>query len=370
MQPLTGGPRGGLTEDQVRGVLQADDVDISAGAEVVHPSGDVVDVSEDVQSLTVESGSFRTVHRTCQVRLGRPLDWPAVRLAPHVTVSDGDTDVKVELGRYLLETPQQEAGRSPPQFEVDGYGLLQALNYPLLADVEVSADTPYLSAARETVHGVLPGAQVSFAEEASAPSTATPRLWTTDRTNKTVTVVNDLLAAVNYRGLWADWRGVFRSGPYQPPSQRPAEWTYDTADANTTVLAARLSKDTFHVPNWWTFRLDDPSTDQAVLYVRENRSDGPTSFEGRGNRWVPDVRPLDVADRATLEAVGDRIVDETKRLQRQVEVSVQPNPLHWHFDVVNFVDDDLGVSGRWQVTDWSLDVDDSARMRLTLRSMS
>jgi len=56
------------------------------------------------------------------------------------------------------------------------------------------------------------------------------------------------------------------------------------------------------------------------------------------------------------------------RIVNYVSVAVSPNPIHDHFDVVDFVDAALGVNGRYLVTEWSLPLDGSD-MTLELRGV-
>jgi hypothetical protein len=49
-------------------------------------------------------------------------------------------------------------------------------------------------------------------------------------------------------------------------------------------------------------------------------------------------------------------------------MSVSPNPIHGHFDVVNLRDDAIPVNGRFVVTDWSLPLS-GEDMSLSLRAV-
>ena len=74
------------------------------------------------------------------------------------------------------------------------------------------------------------------------------------------------------------------------------------------------------------------------------------------------------ATQAPLESAAQESLDTEKRVADYLTLSVSPNPVHSHFDVVSVVDAQIPVNGRFLVTDWSLPLDGSD-MQLSLRGV-
>ncbi len=92
------------------------------------------------------------------------------------------------------------------------------------------------------------------------------------------------------------------------------------------------------------------------LYVVENVADGVTSQQARG-RVITRVEQLQATSQATLISQGGRMVESDQRINRYVEFTSGPNPLHWHFDVYRVADSDLGIDRRFLAQSWSLPLD-------------
>lgn len=374
MQILTAIPRDGLTADQVRSVLAASHVTVDVGADLLDAAGVFIeDISTDVElGGHVEHGSFRTVHRTCKVRMTRELDWGAVRLRLKMTVTAGGVTVPAYIGVFLLETPTTASGWSPRTWEVEGYDLLGGLAVQVGETYRVAAGSTVTDAVTQAVVDSGLSATVTLADSGTAPTLPTDMVWSVRDDVTWLRVVNDLLAAGGYRAVWADAGGRLRSEPYQPPSERPSEWTYDTSTDDTVVAPElEVTSDLWAAPNRWVFYVDDPQQGNPVegvtQYTVVNQAAGPTSVDRRG-RMITRKVPLSAADYASLVSQGDRIAEGDRRVSTEVEFSVGPNPLHGHFDVVTLIDAEAALSGRWQVSSWRLPLD-GGDMTLTARQI-
>lgn len=205
--------------------------------------------------------------------------------------------------------------------------------------------TTYLDAVRAALtFAVGAEAQVRLDGTEHVAVLPAPMVWAlTDSSPATwLQVVNDLLASINYRDLWVDENGTYRSEPFLSPSVQPVEWTFDTADEDTNIVGEdrQIVEDVWGVPNWWRFvrrGMTSTPVEGEGIYTVTNLNRGPASRESLG-RVVRRVAFLDAADQAALVAQGDRAVLEQTSVTRTITLKVDPLPIVGHLDVVQLLD--------------------------------
>ncbi len=372
--------RDGLTAAQVTDLLVGDDTRYDAGCDVVDLAGNVL---FDATEWLEPAGSWVTweartgIHRRCQLRFTRDLDWGAVLAAPYLTLTDGTNTARFDVGQFFCHQPSRDVdGSGEDTRTVQGLDRLEALNTPIGYSyvVESGSDTSV-----EAVLAILaeadPSHRVLVADADAASMLAEPRVWELDARHTWLHVANALLKADGYQALWTDHRGRYRISRYQPPIDRATEWDYDTADARTILHPRRREEQSWwEVPNRWIFVRDRTSagvtsgTDGSDgRLVVDNTDDGPTSQTQRGLVRTAIVR-VDATDAAALAAqAADRVAADQQLIRRR-QLNVEPNPLHDHLDVVQLVDDEL-VTGKALVTGWTLPLE-NAPMNLTVEMVT
>lgn len=359
------------TED----LLSATSLSIAVGLELLDINDVVLaDISSDLETGVVARNMNAAIHGTARFKLARTIEWHNQRLRPYMTISDllSGVSERFDLGIYLPETPSRTTGRTPMTFDVEAYDKLVILDHPHGVAFTATAGDDVLTVIETILDGLdLPHA---FDQSSSAviPST---RSWPLSSQNTTLTIINDLLASVGYRGLYVDRQGVFRSEPYRPPAERAPVWHYD-ATSTKAIIGAEISEeiDLFAVPNWWVFVRDDPAQDAPSegdgIYTVLNSTDGPTSISARG-RVIRKVEYVDAADQASLVALGDQIVQRDRQPFAHLEFVAVPNPLHWHADSVTVTSSDLGLVGAtFGEQSWSLPLDGGDMAHKVRRSVS
>lgn len=373
MQQLTAAPRDGLTADQVVAILSAPALQVGAGLHQLNAGLEqVADLTDDLQAGSVERQMYATVHGTCKLQLARALSWGVDLVRPYMDLSDGTTTARFYLGVFALTTPSTAAGVAPVVYDVTGYDRLYLLNREVGDSWEAPAGAGVLAEARRAIAAAgLVGVQLDTTAEATVLPTAMswPLVPATGGTGGSgpatwLRVVNDLLASVNYTGLWTDELGIFRSGPYVAPINRQPEWTFDSADPRTILGARReRTRDVWATPNRWVIVQQNrdaaagpPSgTDGSNgLYVVNDVTTPLTGQTARGQVWPRQVA-VDAADAASLVAVGDRIVAADKRVTATRTSTTGPFPPAGHFDVFQLNDAELG-NARVLASRWALDL--------------
>lgn len=364
MQPLTAVPRDELTAEQVVTLIQdAPGIIIGRGCELVDMNLALIeDISPDFAGGSVSRQSYATLHGTANLEISRDLDWGTAIVRPYMTMSDGATSARFNLGAYFTSVPRHDVGESVPTYAVEGYDILLALDDPVGEAYAVDAGTPVIIAVEDIM------AQQGYTQhviDRSAAALVLPSamVWPFDEKTTWLTIVNDLLATIGYAGVWSDWDGRLRCQPYQSPSQRRPEWQY-SADPYTSMLTPHRSieRDFFKAPNRWVFYRQNntdgaPPTEGNGLYTYVNEREGDTSVEARGGRVITRPVGVDAADHASLVATATRIIDNDLRIKTSIPAGTAPNPLHWHFDRLELADPALGPIADVLDTAWTLPLD-------------
>ena len=366
MQPALEPPRDELTEAEVASAIEADKVEVTPGLELLDTDDNLVeDISGDLLTGAVSRQNYADIHGTCRLSISRQLEWGRQRLRPYMIVEGDGVSARFNLGVFLPSTPTRTVGESPETYEVEGYDKLSILQTPIGRGWRISDGTSYLTAVRDLIDDA--GETKVKLDPTSTATLPYDRAFPLDENTTYLSAINELLAAVNYRGLWVDWDGYFRSEPYIAPASRAPEWTYDSDDERTIVGEFRSEEtDLFDVPNVWVFYITTALPGGALpvegngIYTVTNQSDGPASIDGRGGQAKRRVMGLDVPNHAALVARGDAIVAQDKQPTSKITLTTGPMPLVWHFDVALLRDEALPPSPRKLLSQgWTLPLDGS-----------
>lgn len=360
MQPPTDGPRAALTQAQVVTLIEnSPALLVNGGLELVDLAmNPVLDISDDLVDGTVTRESFNTLHGTASLELARDLDWANAIVRPYVTLTDGTTSARFNLGGYLANVPRTRYGKTPNTQTVQGVDILHWLNTTVGEAYVVVTGTSYLAAV-ETIligRGIL---AYTIDQTKTAVTLPSNRVWPLDEQTTWLRIVNDLLAAVGYAGIWSDWDGRLRCVPYENPRDRAAEWVYDDGKYTAMMLpTGEIERDFFDVPNQWVAvrsnNIDGPAPIEGNgVYTYVNARTGPTSVEARGGMVRTRFLSVEAADQPSLVARTSAVVDADIITTTAIETQTAPNPLHWHFDRLYVANSDLPLmdvlSTRWSL---------------------
>ena len=360
MQLPTAPPRESLTEAAVVGLIRdAPAVEMAAGLELLDADLHVIDdVTDDFGGGSVARNGYATLHGTAQLGVARTLDWGRAIVRPYMSMTDATTTARFNLGAYVTSTPKRVIGQSPPMHAVAGYDILHTLATPAGEAYAVDAGVGYLAAV-ETI--LTNRGYVGYVIDQSAAASMLPssRVWPLDQGTTWLNIVNDLLGAVAYQGIWSDWDGRLRVQRYLSPIARAPEWYYDVDPVRSMLDSLRtVERDFFEAPNRWVAvranNIDGPAPvegDGIFTYV--NQFVGDTSVEARG-RIISKVVPLEAADHAALVAAAQITIDADMRIPTKLSHATFPNPLHWHFDRLVLTDAELGPAADVLSTQWTL----------------
>lgn len=366
MQNLTQAPREEFTTAQIFSLLTGDSLTVSAGLDLLDTSNNFVsDISDSLDGGEISRSNFADVHGTCQLDIVQELAWGKDRVRPFMTLANDFIAARFNLGVFVLTTPETSRVDDVITYKVHGFDLLFLLQSSGPADTYVATSgTTYLDAVQAvlTASGVGVGLQLDGTGSATTLPSTMVWLLNPEAETSWLSIINDLLSAINYRGLWANENGVFTSSPYSAPSARAIEWTFDTSDIKTNIVGEQrtLTSDVWAAKNWWRFVRKGMTTkpiETDGIYTYQNDTEGRTSVAALGRVVKAQVRFLDAANQTSLVAQGNKIIANNQAISRSFAIEVDPLPIASHFDIVEFID--AGFTDKCQVASWTLPLDGS-----------
>lgn len=350
----------------------------AAGAEVLRPDltlntdyGVAGDVSGDLASASVQRNMLNTIHGTAHVGIARELRWGIDLLRLYMDVSNGGPAERFYCGVYSLTTPGTPLGSTPITYDAQGLDRVYLLDRDVGDDYSVASGTTYYDALVQVFADAgLTGVFIdSAADDLTLPADKdwpfVGRSSDPDQTSSPVTwlrVVNDLQQAWNGQGVWADGDGILRCQRYQPPSERPPEFTFTFDDPLLSIVAPERSvvADFWKMPNRWIFVWKnrpggESNTEGDGRYTVDLPDGDERSAASRGLVWAKRI-DYDAASQDALEALGDRRVAEDTRLSSVLKVKTGPFPVAGHYDVFAYVDAAAGGSRKVVATSWEFDL--------------
>lgn len=373
MQSPTDGPRARFTAEQVRYLIeQSSSFDVTFGLELLDQDLNIVDdISEALTTASVQRNSYANLHATLSFTIESPLSWGLAIVRPYmeITAPTSTTDplntLRFYLGAYVTDTPEEDMSLDVSSWDATGYDILSLLDDSIGDGYSIDAGESYLGHVEDIL---LNRGFSQYVIDPDATDTLLPsaKSYTVDDNVTWLTVINDLLAAVGYAGIWSDHNGVLRAQLYRSPADRGPEWRM-TDDPAVTLLTQRRkrSRDFYDAPNHWViYQQNATENEQAsnangLRYEFTNDSIGETSVEGRGGRVITKVLGVDAADAASLAAQAQRTIDADMLIPTIIAIDTAPFPLAWHFDRIEVADARLGATLQVLATAWTLNLDGS-----------
>jgi hypothetical protein len=382
MQALTAPPRSAFTAAQVRYALaNSPAVSYDYGLDLLIANGGAqqlatlaplvaADLSGNVlraEQNVISHENYATVHGTCALTLDVDLQWGWDMVRPYMLISapaipgqPAVNGMRFNLGCYVVTSPSYLLGEQAKR-PVVGYDPLYLLNNPIGSSYSVRAGANYLGTVNGIITAQTTGWGGAFVADPTNNDDTLPSLmsWPLDSTHNATTwlnVINDLLAAIGYRGLWCDQDGNYRADPYVEPARRAVEYqldagTTDRGTANDPAYAAHqivsdaqrtYTYDTWNIPNWWRFVRSDPVVKPVEgngQYTVQDVSGGPTSQQVVGRVIRAPVQYLDASSQATLVTQGNAIVAADRNVAETLQVNTASLPVAGHFDVLGYSDE-------------------------------
>lgn len=324
---------------------------------------------EEVVSCTVRHAELADVKRTCEVTLPSSSTFNQLtdRLRVYARLQMLDTSWQEwALGTFYLQTSARKrataAGDSMSQRT--GYdGSLRLQDDKLPDRHVVAAGYAYTTAIKDQLTAAgLPTTSVVN----SAVTLPAPMEWEPGTTR--MKVINDLLAAINYRSLSFDPMGAPYVVPYTDPAQAGVIWRY-TVDASSLVRPGiETELDLFSMPNRWIGFVSQPELPPLRSVITNTNAADPLSTVGRNRTIAKVIDTGQLAQAPTqdlLDAAVRRAAQEDRSQYESVSFSTGLMPIHGSGDVFELDVD--GVLTRYRETEWQMELRAGGNMRHTMR---
>jgi hypothetical protein len=347
------------TAAQIAALLSAPDLLIDFGADLLDANEDfLLDISADLQDAEITRNMYRALHGTAKFTVARQLVWQSQRIRPWISITSSTQRLTQTwaFGVWALTTPERDISESPETFVVAALDKLSLVDQPIPAAFVTDVDDTYVGAVERILADKIGETNVRIDQSKVDVVIPAQRTYLADGKVTWLSIVNELLAALNYEGLWSDRDGAYRSRLYLDPASRSRTFDFSATDKATVGDVRKLTTDLDSIPNVWVFVRKGASTglpvDGAGRYEVTNQSDGPTSVDARGRSVVTFVE-LDVPDDDALVAAGNSQVTTDKQATTKVALTTVPAPLLWHLDTVGLTDPAIGSFGAWAVEEWT-----------------
>ena len=287
-------------------------------------------VEADANSQVGLSGSLQV--RGDLVVGDTPVDWSIHRVRIWETIEGLGT---WPLGVLLPALPSPRHEWRDSTWEVELVGKLRSIGRDRLTQSWVGGAGSVVTSSIGTWLD-----QLGEYNRAVTPSTATlpsSIVWSSG-TSK-LTMLNEMSAAIGYRGLRADPFGTILSAPYIAPGDRDVSWEFAADEAS--LLSPRWEEEwNLDSPNLFLARSQDMGEGLVLEAIAEDWDDSrPSSISRRGGQRVTEVEEgIEVASQAALQAWADRRLSELVSPAQRVTVS------HLTLPTVDMED---GVEGLW-----------------------
>lgn len=281
------------------------------------------------------------------------VDFLTDRLRPVVTVNGED----YPCGVYVITTETENRSDGLVTRDIEGYSLLELARRKKIEErVHLSAGSNYLT----QIIALLSGCGLS-----AFRSTATAYTLSADREDweigtPVLTIVNELLAEINYRPAWVDLAGNVCLTPYEAPSLDNIDHTYSEGEFSVIEPSYTRTTDRYGKANVFRVVCDSPDLAEPMAAVAENNAEGSPFAISRLGRILYTENVDGTPSQEALQARADRLRDESMQITEEAEFYTAPIPDHNAYDVVGLASGNL--AGLYTESEWRLPMSPGASM--------
>lgn len=309
---------------------------------------------DNVLSGSIEQNWLADIKRKAKftVRDTGEIDFLSNRIKPYVRLylpPYGVNDwVEWPQGVFLLSSPNRTSDETDTVIrDVEAYDALQVfLDDKVENRHTVAAGTVYTTAV-STLLGSIP-------KNITTSTKTLPVAVEWDPGTTKLTIINNLLTAINYDSLSFDEDGVAIVKPYVAPSSRAEEYTYADNEDSVMIPDVDQEMDLFSIPNKWVLVVSEPDRAPLVGTYTNNDPASPTSTIRR-QRTIVDFRTeTEAADQASLDARVERLAFEASQVYEAVDFETAIMPIHSGNDVYRVTYSTLAIDAKYSEHSWSM----------------
>lgn len=128
-----------------------------------------------------------------------------------------------------------------------------------------------------------------------------------------LTIINEVLQAVNYFALYTNYQGQLVLTPYKPPEARPIVYTFASHSEAIHIRNYSWEQD-LDIPNHViAYSREDSEHPRMRAEARNNNPGSPWSVSSQGRVVTRVLEPIEVQDQGMLNAYAQRMLRESSR---------------------------------------------------------
>lgn len=329
------------------------------------------DLTEAISSASIDLDNDRAILRTARFAI-LPENLPAdfgevdelVSVALVLTIPGRD-DTTFDCGLFVLDYPEATAEpnyqRAWSNVQASDLGVLLQ-NYSKNEAHTVIGGSSYVAAAQAVISAA------GLTSIINDPGFTTPNDMTWPPYTPGLTIVNDLMFAINFFPVWADMHGTFRSRERIDPSLDVARVHYTTLNEPRMIVGRqfrqRISRQ--NITNQFSVTVQDPNRAPISVVVANTDSNSIVSVPVTGRPVTKGLSGDRVADTATMLAIGDYEVKDAGIRCRTASLATLRDPRRGAHETYALTLEDQSSAQLWRVLKWSMDLKSDAVMDHTI----
>lgn len=287
------------------------------------------------------------------------------RLRPALKLKSPKGWLKYSLGVYIMTTPTKTDSTGTASCQASGYDYNLILrDDKVTGGYFVAAGTNYVNA----VNALLISAGIKKLKVSQSDATLSVPLEWEIGTSK-LTIINELLSAINYEPIHFDSNGYAISKRYEVPENRVAEYAYQTNSNSLILPNGSMTTDMFGKANVFVRYTESPDGVELKSTYENTSPASPLSISSRGRRIVDIESVQDIADQQTLDDYTKRVAVEKSQGEEQVTITTAAMPHHSYRDCLYVSVNGIEVRNRYIEYGWSIDLSPGGHMSHRLKKV-
>ncbi|QUI24868.1 hypothetical protein HZI73_22325 [Vallitalea pronyensis] len=329
--------------------------------------GNKKDTLANVINCSIDYKSLATINRTARMKIEESdnIDWLNDYVQPFMMVKDGNTWLEWSLGIFMLSSSKRKEENGEVTREIECYDTMQILTDDKVdSRYFISAGSNYINEIKKILNNM---GLVKINIVNSSKTLTVDREYEIG-TSK-LSIINSLLAELNYYSLIVDAWGYYTSSPYVLPSDRAVDYTYMDDELSIIYNGVEEELDLFNVPNKFIVTASNPEELPLTSIYENDNVNSIVSTANRG-RVITDFREIDnIADQEALDSYTRRIAEDASNVYGYLILETAIMPHHEFLDCLKVGYTALTVSDEYIETNWSMQLKVGAKMRHTVRKV-
>lgn len=272
-----------------------------------------------------------------------------------IIILDG---VDYPIGEYVISTATSTHDPATDTLQIEGYDRALILQQTKLeARYHISAGDKYIDAIQALL--VADGISRVICDPSDAVFAVDREDWEIGTDH--LTIINALLAEINYSDIWFDLDGVARLHKYVAPGVGNIQHTYEAGALSIIKAEAESELDIYDAPNVFVAIVSNADYTEPMTATATNDSPASALSTIRRGRRIPLIERLNnIASQDELQAYVDNKKTKSMLAAETVKFYTASNPVHGVGDVLALKHSAL--NGIYEETAWSITLEAGADM--------